>query len=230
MIKNKFTRLLFIALVIILQTNFAFPQDSTKSKCSDEFTALKKGNFAINFELGYQFFRNNSPLNNTYSDSYYELILSAKLHLTDRLALRISGGTDISSGRGEYDGQITNSDEINDNYSFNTSVNLQYFLSQKSKVKPFFSGGIYGNYIYYLDNTYGWNKRKSWSIGPIVTFGVEMFVLDNMSFIGEYVMKATMGKSYREEWSSIGSNYYYKSITEYKLDFKSFRAGLSVYF
>ena len=45
--KRNLSVILVLALGIIFQTTFAFAQDSAKSKSSEEFTALKKGNFVL---------------------------------------------------------------------------------------------------------------------------------------------------------------------------------------
>jgi hypothetical protein len=231
--KKNFSVFLFIVIGIILNASFAFTQDSTKSKSYEEFTALKKGNYAIYFEFGSLLFRSRTGSNDN------ELLLTAKLHLTDRLALRISGGTGLGSeiGNGSYsgNGELENHKYASDNFSFITTINMQYFLLIKSKVNPFFSAGIYGKYSYSASKTsgYSWEKMENWGIGPFASFGAEMFVLDNISVIGEYIMKGTAGRNYHKHLS-YSNNYLtgeqYDYSTAYSLDLSSFRAGLSVYF
>lgn len=229
---RKYSTVIFaIVIAIFILTNFALSQDSQTSKTSEEFVALKKGSKAINFEFGSLLFRTSSSSSSDYYN--YEVLLTFKTHLSDKLALRVSGGTELlhQSGTGESSSQIyTDNSVVNDNYSFSTSVNFQYFLSLNSKVKPFFSAGIYANYLNSYNNAlYGFSKREDWGVGPIASFGVEMFVLDNISLIGEYVIKATVGKSYYKS-NYFDNSYSYTYQTAYKLDLKTVRIGASVYF
>jgi outer membrane protein W len=231
--KRNFSVLLVIVIGIILNASFAFTQDSTKSKSSEEFTALKKGNYAIYLEFGSLLFKTGN------NSSDYDLLLTVKYHLTDKTALRVSGGTNIEHQTGIYNRfenwTYGNSTEKGNNSSFNTTVNLQHFLTLKSKVKPFFSLGVYANYHYSLNNnSYYYRKTEEWGIGPFASFGAEIFVLDNISIIGEYIMKGTAGKRYNRFLQLDNNNYItsenYEYLTVYNLDLKSFKAGLSIYF
>lgn len=231
---RKYSSVIFaIVIFIFIQTNFALSQDCQKSKTSEEFVALKKGSKAINFEFGSLLFRTNpSQLSDNYN---YEVLLTFKTHLSDKLALRVSAGTDLQHQSGINESFNTTNPEntaVDDDYSFSTSINFQYFLSLNSKVKPFFSTGIYANYFNSFTNRYyGNSKREEWGVGPIASFGVEMFVIDNISLIGEYVIKATVGKNYyKSYYYDVYGSYNYSYRTAYKLDFKTVRVGASVYF
>ncbi len=233
--KRNLSVILVLALGIIFQTTFAFAQDSAKLKSSEEFIALKKGNFAFYLEFGSLLFQTG---NSSIFDSNYEWLLTAKYHLSDRTALRISGGSIINGGSGTgnqyYNGAYDTLKPWNTSTSFNTTVNIQHFLSLKSKVKPFFSFGIYAKYNYSgaTDKGY-WKKVEEWGIGPYASFGAEFFVLDNISIIGEYILKGTIGKKYEktiyynEEYYS---SYRYEYTTDYNLELNTYRAGLSIYF
>lgn len=233
--KRNLSVILVLALGIIFQTTFAYAQDSAKSKSSEEFTALKKGNFAFYLEFGTMLFKTSTA---NY-DSGYDFLLTAKYHFSERTALRLTGGVYISDERGINGSYENNSNnyytyKVNNNYtSFNTTINIQHFLSLKSKVKPFLGFGIYARYNYDLDSYQDLNyKVEEWGIGPYASFGAEFFILDNISIIGEYIIKGTYGKSYRKSY--FGSpgilEHGYTYTTDYKLDFQSFRAGLSIYF
>jgi hypothetical protein len=225
--------ILIIALGFIFQENISFAQDSAKIKSSDEFTALKKGNYAIYLEFGSLIFRSASD------NSYSEWWLTAKYHLSDKTALRFSGGTDLNHQTGIYN-RYDNGTHVSwtnngNNSLFNTTVNIQHFLSLKSKIKPFFSLGVYANYDYHISSYPGyWSKTEEWGIGPFASFGAEMFVLDNISIIGEYILKGTAGKRYQKsiyyEDNNFTTSEDYSYLNVYKLDLKSFRAGLSIYF
>lgn len=234
--KRNFSVLLVIVIGIILNASFAFTQDSSKSKSSEEFTALKKGNFAFYLEFGSLLFHTG---NSNIFDSDYEWLLTAKYHLTERTALRISGGSTISGSSGVgnqyYYGTHDTLKPWNTSTSFNTTVNIQHFISLKSKVKPFFSLGIYAKYYYSSNSDKGsWGKTEEWGIGPYASFGAEFFVLDNISIIGEYILKGTIGKRYQKSWGIDNNNELqtqrYSYSTDYRLDLNTYRAGLSVYF
>jgi hypothetical protein len=234
--KRNLSVILVLALGIIFQTTFAYAQDSAKSKSSEEFTALKKGNFAFYLEFGSLLFQTG---NSGIYGSDFEWLLTAKYHLSERTALRISGGSTISGGSGVannyYYGTHDTLSPWGTSTSFNTTVNIQHFLSLKSKVKPFFSLGIYAKYYYSSNSDKGsWGKTEEWGIGPYASFGAEFFVIDNISVIGEYILKGTIGKSYHKSWEVDNNNdlrsQRYSYSTNYILDLNTYRAGLSIYF
>lgn len=234
--KSKIICAIIIAISFFLQMNISFAQDSSNLKSSEEeFTALKKGNFAFYLEFGTMLFKTSTA---NY-DSGYDFLLTVKYHFSERTALRLTGGIFISdeSGINKSTENISNNNytfNVNNNYtSFNTTINIQHFLSLKSKVKPFLGFGIYAKYNYDLDSYQDRNyKVEEWGIGPYASFGAEFFVLDNISIIGEYILKGTYGKSYRKSYYGTSGilESEYKYTTEYKIDFQSFRAGLSIYF
>lgn len=218
--KKNIVSLLVLFYTFILLPNFAFPQNSVDS--TEKFIALSKNNMAINFGFGDFLFSSNY-------DYYYNVLLTAKYHISDRLALRVSGGTALHSKSG-YSSSYSN----NDYHIFNiiASINMQYYLSTKTKVKPYFAAGIYTKYDYtnYSSEIGSYYKENTWGIGPLLAFGVEMFVLDNISLNGEYVMKSTYGKYYHKELTSPDGSIDYNYSTEIDFDFKTVRVGTSVYF
>jgi hypothetical protein len=212
--------------LFILTTNISFSQDTTFIAFPKE-SALKKGNYALVFELG-TIFR---------SSGFFEAFtLTAKKHLTDNLALRFSFGGNMSEGNGDQknnDNQgfdITRSAEDH-YYSLQTSINFQYFIKLNSKIKPFFSLGPYGEYEYsgYL-YSYDYVKDEIWGVGIFASFGLEMFIMDNVSLIGEYILKATYGKSLFKSDDPNYINSSYRGLTEYKIRLNTARLGFSVYF
>ena len=221
----KLTVILTFCCAFFLHSNFLFSQDSDQVNPVKE-SMLKKGIWAIVFELG------------TYNNFFEAFSLTAKIHLSDRFALRLSAGTNIveTDGNSEYvDPYIQNSPHYyqlnNHDYSFQTTLNLQYFLSLNHKIKPFISVGPYANYSYngYINN-YEYRKIEEWGIGFFSSFGVEMFILDNISLIGEYVIRGTYGKNLSKQSESSSGYYNYSYSSEYKLNFKTARLGFSVYF
>lgn len=233
--KSKFICAIIIAVSFFTQMNISFAQDLTNSKTSEEeFTAFKKGNFAFYLEFGSMLFKSASS---SYSN---ELLLTAKYHLSDKTALRVSGGTDLHTQSGIYNRYDNGTFESWMNYgdnnsSFNASINIQHFFSTKSKIKPFYSIGVYAKYLFttYSSMPY-WGKREEWGVGPFASFGAEFFVLDNISIIGEYLLRGTAGKDYQKtlemDFNNNVTSETYLYSTVYNLDLKSFRAGLSIYF
>ena len=210
-----------VSFLLFWGIEYGVCQDTTQQKDSGQ-NALKKGNYAIIFEAG-------TVLGHT--NFFEEYNLTAKRHLSDKLALRLSigGNTGYTTGNGNYSNYETEHRETEE-YKFVTTINFQYFLNINSKIKPFISVGPYGEILYRMDNYNDMSSSKEvdWCAGVFASFGVEMFILDNISLIGEYIFKATAGKDYYKEIVQCNTNYLYS--TEYKTSFKSARLGFTVYF
>ncbi len=156
--------------------------------------------------------------------------MTVKKHISDNFALRFGVGGDIRDETGETS---TGSGEMNYSqnrtYNFIATLNFQYFLSSGSKIKPFVSAGPYCEYLYNLSSS-GAFKIEEWGAGIFASFGVEMFIIDNVSLIGEYIFKATAGKRYNKRFNTVYGPEGYSYTTVYKTTFKTARLGFSVYF
>jgi hypothetical protein len=213
--------------IICSSLNNVFSQDTTFIVMPKE-SALKKGNYALVFEAGTIF----------GSSGFFEAFtLTAKKHLTDKLAIRLSISGNMLEGNGDekgYDnfgGVLRGADE-NHQYTFSSSINFQYFPDINSKIKPFTSIGPYAEYSYYgyFRPVYG-DKQEEWGIGIFASCGLEMFIMDNISLIGEYIIKATYGKRLEKNWVSDNGFFEgYRYFTQYKVKLNTARLGFSVYF
>ena len=226
--KIKYVLVFSFLVLFILTTNISFSQDTSFIVFPKE-SALKKGNYALVFELGTIF--GNSNFFEAFS-------LTAKKHLSDKLALRFSFGGNFSAVKGNgdnYEYEIFN--RSFDDYSddFQATINFQYFLNINSKVKPFVSVGPYAEYSYSGNFTKEqYDKSETWRIGLFASLGTEMFITDNISLIGEYVLRSTYGihssKYFIIDNNNFISSYSYVYNKEYRLIFNSARIGFSVYF
>ena len=219
---------LILAFLFFSQCNFLISQDSGKVTLPNE-SMLKKGNWAIIFEAGTIFGSSN------FFESFN---LTAKKHFSDCFALRLSAGVSINESNGPENisnlssGNFPASSNLSKSTDgFITTLNFQYFLSVNHKIKPFLSFGPYAAYSYSRQNSSSYiYKSDEWAAGFFSSFGVEMFILDNISIIGEYIMKGTYGKKLYKSIDLYDAleDYSYSSV--YKLEFKNARLGFSVYF
>ena len=220
----------FIVFIIFSKSNIVFSQDSSSVIFPKE-CALKKGNYALVFELSTAF---------GFSNFFEPFTLTAKKHLSDNLAVRLSFGANYSKLTGDeqklvFDNKLLSLAYINPSYFFQTSINLQYFPSVKTIVKPFISLGPLAEYTYSeASHTTDYQKSESWGIGLFSSFGLEIFPFANVSFIGEYIFKATWGKSLSKQISyDSNSNIQqetYNYLKRVDIKFKTARMGFSVYF
>ena len=225
---KKIHLILFSFFTVFSIINNLYSQDTIVFNLHKE-PELKKGEYALVFELGTIF---------GYSNFFEAFSLTAKKHLRDDLALRFSVGFNMDEQNGDAkdideSGNVLRNTVYNHNYLLQTSVNVQYFITISSKIKPFVSIGPYAEYTYYnsSDVTYA-SKHEEWGIGAFASFGLEMFIMDNISLIGEYVIKATYGKNLYKNWTMDNSNVNesYSYFTEYKIKLNTARLGFSVYF
>ena len=226
----KIKCLLFFSFLVLffLTTNISFSQDTTFILFPKE-SALKKGNYALVFELGTIF--GNSNFFEAFS-------LTAKKHLSDKLALRVSFGGNFYAVKGNgdnYEYRLFNRSFEDYSDNFQTTINFQYFLNINSKIKPFVSIGPYAEYSYSgTSSKEHYDKSETWRIGLFASLGTEMFITDNISLIGEYILRSTYGihssKYFNIDINNFINGYSYEYNKEYRFSFNSARIGFSVYF
>jgi len=216
----KYFSVIFL-FVFLFSFKSGVSQDTSKTNNNQE--SLQKGKFAVIFEAGTLFNKTNF---------FEEYLLTAKAHLSGKLALRVSIGGNSGARHVFYHDQLYGDYEYKSGFgNYNFSVNLQYFLNISSKVKPFVSLGPYGEYFVETDYEVPYYKKtftQKWKLGGIASFGVEMFVLDNLSLIGEYVAVWTGGKEFYKR-TEPGFEEIYSTCTA-DFTFKKARFGLSFYF
>jgi hypothetical protein len=210
-------KILCILILVLFNLGFAQSQDTLSLK-NENF--LEKGRFAFVLELGTMF--GNSSFFNGYN-------FLAKYHISDNIAFRINFR--IDEGDGNY---ITDRTVDLSSYDGEVNANIQYYLSRKSFIKPFLSlGPMYSRYRYYRLETYSDDYAEDyidyWNLGFIFTIGTEIFIRDNVSLIGEYIMKGTAGKDrrYKRNATYTSEN---DEFTTYSFTGNTARLGFSVYF
>jgi hypothetical protein len=212
---KTFCNIVLFFLIITSSELLSQTIDSTVlNKYSSE---IKKGDFAVTFDVG-TIFGSSSRI-----ESY---TLSGKYHLSDKLSLRL----EVSENAVEE----TSSDAIigynSHNYSHNIVLNMQYYFSKSRKIKGFLSAGPVYSYSGYGDQSQNYaENRYNWGLGLFASLGAEYFIIDNVSLSGEYVAKATLGKDHDQFMNDGGV------LTEYVFDVKTLKAntirfGLCVYF
>jgi hypothetical protein len=209
-----FNKIIISFLVIPFVCVLSQEMDSTKTSCE---SFLKKGKLAVVFELG-------SLINRSSTFEGYNFL--AKYHISDNSAIRVN----FRIGGGQLDDNYISNIVDWSSYNFDINANIQYYLSQKSFVKPFVSFGptFYKDHLYELwtyDNNF--NLNDEWGLGLMVTMGAEIFIHNNLSLIGEYLLKGTYSKTRSQ---SFYGDYTDEKIKEFKFSANTARLGFSVYF
>jgi hypothetical protein len=211
---NYYNKITIFFLFIPFICGFSQEIDSFKSQ--DE-SFLKKGKVAVVFELG-------SLINRSTTFEGYNFLV--KYHINDNSAIRLN----FRIGGGQRDdNDISNLIEFS-SYDFDINANVQFYLSQKSFVKPFISFGPTFNkdHLYLLwsyDDNFSWHDE--WGLGLMFTMGTEIFIHDNVSLIGEYLLKGTYSET---KVQSYYGEYKDENIKEFKFSGNTARLGFSVYF
>lgn len=222
MIKIRTVLLLILFLTLSEST---FSQDSNRVFLPEN-TMIKKGNCAIVFEIGTMFSNYN-----TYFEAYNFTI---KKHISDRLALRLNIGFNIFENKGEGNSKtiysyVPNTYETKSNtYRIISSVNFQYFLTKNNITKLFVSTGPYGEYNYNKMYAQDSIKSEELYLGLVSSIGAEIFLLNNLSFIGEYLLKINYNKVTQKYNVSLNEDYV--KFDGFEATFNTLRFGLSVYF
>jgi hypothetical protein len=181
---------------------------------------LKKGNFAVMFELGKLIDRS------TFFEGYN---ISTKYHIVDNTALRFN--FNIGEGNIDDDGPISDYSELS-SYDIEINLCMQQYFKKNTFVNPFITLGIL--YAKNHENlTRGnidflrWNDE--WSIGVGASMGAEIFIYNNVSIIGEFIFKGTYKKS---RFRLIYNNSIQLDSEEktYSFSANTARLGFSVYF
>jgi hypothetical protein len=217
--------------VLLFFLFFPFKSFSQDSTCVNSFedSPIKKGSWAIAFELGSLLWGYNEYYNENIEMSQkiqnYNILL--KYHFSDRSSIRVNFGfNSISLDRSSY------IDAEHNTLQFDAVINLQYFLTKKYYAKPFISAGpYYHNYTSsynYPNENYSY-KDKNWELGIIFTAGVEILVYKNIGLIAEHILKGVVEKKHSEVIGSSSGDF---TNDKYMLKFiaNSFRLGLSLYF
>ncbi len=229
--KKIFLVILFSFPIIVFSKGITFSQDTNRIN----YNCLGDKKWSLVFEAGTIFGSNNSS-------NYKSFLLTGKYHLDKSNAVRLFIGTYGNKSEGDVSG-ISSYDYLMDKYSnsFNLEGGLQYvrYLNADSKVKVYFCLGPYVKYNYYQyyresmnGHEYDETIDETWGIGCSASLGVEYFILDNISLVGEYSANGTIGKSQsiQNYLSEYGIQFLRINKDKSEFEFNKMRLGFSVYF
>jgi opacity protein-like surface antigen len=230
--KIKFSLLAVISSVILL-SNISFSQDVQVYE-DDEYNCLADKKWSIIFDIGTYFKSIDSGM-------YKSFTMSGKYHFNKKNALRLSLGIGGSRETGESKlsySQVVTGGLINENLHLETNMQFIHYLNPDSKVKVYIGLGPYFNFIHAFKSTtdsYGYivesQTDNKWSIGLAGSLGVEYFILDHISLVGEYFCTGTYSRVIKDYYSYYSNSEYWDTkIDEWGFDMNRMRIGFSVYF
>lgn len=186
---------------------------------SGEF--IKNNKFAVVFELG-------TVVGRTSLVERYNFL--AKYHIYENFAVRFGGDFGVSETENTF-GYSALYDDFS-SYSFDLYGDLQYYFLRKSLIKPFVTFGSFYSKDYYYEEKDNWDDfryRNEWSLGLMATLGVEVFLINNVSLVSEYITKCYYA-SFRSRYITSGNLYSDDKGKVLKATGNTFRIGFSVYF
>ncbi|MDD5362204.1 MAG: hypothetical protein PHN88_08730 [Ignavibacteria bacterium] len=232
--KIKFLLLAVISSVILL-SNISFSQVEDKySYSDDEYNCLADKKWSIIFDIGTYF-------KNIDSGMYKSFTVSGKYHFNKKNALRLSLGAGGSRETGEskisYSQSVTEGLTI-EKLKLETSIQFIHYLNPDSKIKVYLGLGPYFNFTHSFEETtdsYGYSiysqTDNKWSLGLAGSLGVEYFILDNVSIVGEYFCTGTYSRVIRSYYTYYSNSEYKDSKSdEWGFDINRMRIGFTVYF
>jgi len=223
--------ILFSFSLAVFSNGISFSQDTNRIN----YNCLADKKWSLIFEAGTIFGGN-------YGSNYKSFLLTGKYHFDKSNAVRLFIGTYGNKSEGEVSGISSYGSVIEkSSKNFNLEGGLQYvrYLNADSKVKVYFCFGPYVKYNYYYSyreamngNEYDERIDVTWGIGCSASLGVEYFVLDNISLVGEYSANGTIGKSQstHNNPSYYGIQYLSIDADKSEFEFNKMRLGFSVYF
>jgi hypothetical protein len=222
--KMKKINIIIIVLItlFLLKTVSAQVADSVNLK-SNEF--VKNNKFAVVFELG-------TIIGKSSMVERYNFL--GKYHLYENFAIRAGGDFGVSSSESNFSYSALYQDFSS--YSYDLYADLQYYFLRKSLVKPFITVGLFYSKDHFSATKYAtdydyYDYHNEWNLGVMSTFGVEIFLINNVSLVSEYIAKCyyTSLKRMYITSGSLSSYSDYKS-KNVKFTVNTFRIGFSVYF
>lgn len=222
--KNKL-KFIFILFIFLLFNSFIYPQDSIQNSYENN-PNLKKGNWAVVFELGSMLWGSNYSYNNTIRQSNENYYFLVKYQSGEKTAVRL--GMNFQGLSNEL-----HDDNPNNPYSskyreffMGAGINLQYFITKKYFAKPFISAGPFFDINLYENSD---SRNYNWNLGLDITFGAEMFVYKGVGIIAEYVMRSSFEKNHREYVSTV-ANPIDKTKYRWRNEANTCRLGATLYF
>jgi len=220
--KNNLKFILFL-LILFLFNSLVLSQDSIQNSYENN-PNLKKGNWAVVFELGTVLFGNiNYRYDNSTPQKFESYFFLLKYQKSEKTAFRLGINIGGYSYNRSYDYW-----EYSDNREsifVGAGINMQYFITKKYFAKPFVSVGPF--YCINIEN-YSDNKNHTWNVGLDVTFGAEIFVYKGIGVIAEYLLRTSFEKNY-SSFTSKSLNYEYNDY-RWRNSANTSRLGVSFYF
>lgn len=214
-----------INLIIIVLFNLIFLKpvsaqvtDSLNLR-SNEF--VKNNKVAVVFELG-------TIIGKSSMVERYNFL--GKYHLCENFAVRAGGDFGVSSA--ETNGLVISQYQDFSSYSYDLYADLQYYFVRKSLIKPFITIGSFfsKDYLYTTKNNMDdYQYRNEWNLGVMSTFGLEIFIINNVSLVSEYIVKCYY-TSLKNKYIVYGSLYYDEKLKSVEFKGNTFRMGFSIYF
>jgi hypothetical protein len=234
------TTAIFILVLLVFPPRISLTQSLTQTgNDSSEINYLKPGKWAVQFEVG-------SYVNPRFFEN---VMFSIKPQISRKTALRLSLSFDHIENDGHYiSGNILFPEAGYTNY-VTAKLNFQYYFNPGDKAV--FYGG-FGPIYKYNDEKYSFvsvdifqngtyiyevfTSSKSYSFGGIGLFGVEYFMIKQVSLLAEYNISTMTGK-YKYTRTSKNSSPYGDDVTvnvthenTFEFQFNIVKLGISVYF
>jgi hypothetical protein len=215
----------FCVFTSFLYSNRLVSQESQENKQTYD-VPMKKGSWAIVFELGTLLWGSFGNYNSLELENYNFLI---KYHLNNRTAMRLNFALNGIT-RKDLDYSINYDNEYK-MLNLEFDANLQYFITDKYFAKPFISVGPYYSLNHYNNkykDSYS-STENNWSLGLLFTMGAEVFIYKNVGLIGEYIIKGSFNKynySYRDSHDIL----YEQEKNVWRVKANTSRFGVSFYF
>jgi hypothetical protein len=233
MLTVKHFSILSFLLLFIFSTNII-----SQDKKEEELNLA--GKFALQFQIA-ENFRLSSFSGTTFSGKYHFSNCSA-IRLSLSLSVSNTERDDDSTVRDSIFGDYDYIEYSGDMTSFRIDVQYLHNVFLNSDIVFYVGGGPFmktqsqnenqtqsGSTNSIITKVKRETSLSSWGLGLVC--GVEWFVKDNISLLGEYSSELayTEGKSDREELTNV-SRYDTSEITSWSFSANSVKLGVSVYF
>ncbi|MCE1165871.1 MAG: hypothetical protein LWX07_10770 [Bacteroidetes bacterium] len=207
----------------------SFSQDKTT-----DYNPLAENKYSAIFEIG-------TFLNGWAGNTYKSFTLSGKYHFNEKNGLRLSISTNGNTeSRSLSNGLLPdeNYTAYDEKFNIESDIHWIHYLNTRAAIKIFVGIGPHFEFIHqmqYNRNSMGIvnysARQNTFGVGLSGVFGLEYFILDNISVLGEYYCLGYYKESVdtdRGSSNSTGERKYFSHGWEYNIS--RMRLGFSVYF
>ena len=205
----------------------SFSQDKTA-----EYNPLAENKWAVIFEAG-------AFLNNLGGSAYTPFTLSGKYNFSKKNGLRLSISTYGDAGHytDTHSENVRNTSGYDEGLKLECDLHYIRYVNADSKIKVYLGAGPYFflNHSYcdiidYQGNLRRYANQDEYDVGLSGVLGLEYFILDNISLLGEYYCTGYYYKSVETVYEyTLNPNSRYL-IYGWAYDIRRMRLGFSVYF